>query len=184
MDGVRISHYHFSMENKQKALVTGLIAVAVIAVAMFLFYEVQKRSHNSEDDVEAGMKAAAVAQQTVPVSELTGTYGANEPIEGNGKRFASFTISQRADGALAGAAKLDTIGGDSEGVNFLNCMDVKTGEKDLFIKCNDPALGVFSFSGEWHKAADGVHATGHILWAKDGNAYMDKGVTVTRLSAD
>ncbi len=168
------------MDPKDKALKTALTGIAVLAVAMVGYYWISWKTHRSENDVSVTEKAE-VQKDEKGSSEFAGVYSSTEAVEGNNHRLAFFSLNKKEDGSgYFGTAKVDPIGSDTEAAVFMSCNDVSIGDKDFFVKCNDPMLGQISFSGEWSKPNGTVQVSGKLLWSKDGAEIANKSTTLNR----
>jgi hypothetical protein len=170
------------MNQKDKALKTALTAVGVLAVAMFAYYWINWHLlRKTENDVNFNEKAEVQTPDDKAAAAFAGVYSAADPIEGNNKRLAFFSLNRREDGSgYFGTAKVDPIGSETEASAFLQCNSVTIGDKDFFVKCEDKDLGEISYAGEWTKANGGIQVNGKILWSKNGTEITNKATTLTR----
>lgn len=163
------------MEAKDKALKIAMGAVAILAVAMFLYYWIIWRGRTTVNDVSVSEKLENTVE---PASEFAGVYSASEIFEGNGRRLNFFAVSKH-DGVYQGSAKLSQVAASESGEEFVPCQTVKVGEPDFFLKCQSAELGLISFSGEWSKASGAIQASGKLLWSKDGQVVAEKNITLS-----
>ncbi len=166
------------MDAKDKALKIAVGTVAVLAIAMFLYYWLSWRNRTTVNDVNVQERVDNIKEEK---SEFAGIYSSTEPVEGMERRLAFFTITKKDDGSGGhyGTLKVDRIASTEASEEYLKCNDVNIAEKDFFVKCNSPELGQISFVGEWEKSSGAIQVKGKVMWSKDGTVVTDKATTLT-----
>ncbi len=168
------------MNSKDKALKIAVTTIGILAISMIAYYWISWRTRTTENDVNFHEKvdAATIAEEK---SDFSGIYSSAEPIEGMNRRLGFFSVNRKEDGSYNGSAKLDTVSSTEDATAYLNCEDVKIGEKEFFLKCAEPELGQISFVGEWQRGGSGaIQVAGKLMWSKDGTVVVDKPTTLNR----